>query len=38
MSKLIAYAITALFITAPSLAIAQTPRPLQEAQSRRGGS
>ena len=33
MSKLIAYAITALFITAPSLAIAQTPRPLQEAQA-----
>ncbi len=31
MSKLVAYAITALFIATPSLALAQTARPLQEA-------
>jgi hypothetical protein len=33
MSRLVAYAITALFIATPSLAIAQTARPLQAAQT-----
>jgi hypothetical protein len=33
MSKLVAYAITALFVATPSLALAQTARPLQEARA-----
>jgi hypothetical protein len=33
MSKFIAYAISALFIATPSLALAQTARPLQEARA-----